>query len=88
MYKRQADILHQVAGAAGLGMFEACQEKGALGIGVDADQRAFFLDSKPEIADVIITSMLKRNDIAMYNLSLIHIFAEPVSLQPPPQRRL
>lgn len=68
MIQQKADILHQVAGAAGLGMFEACQEKGALGIGVDADQRAFFLDSKPEIADVIITSMLKRNDIAMYNM--------------------
>ena len=61
----KADIIHQVAGGAGLGVFEACKDKGLWGIGVDADQREFFIDTKPEIADVILTSMQKRNDITM-----------------------
>ena len=42
-----------------------CKDKGLWGIGVDADQREFFIDTKPEIADVILTSMTKRNDITM-----------------------
>lgn len=61
-----ADVLHQVAGGAGLGLFSACQERKVWGIGVDADQREFFVDSKPEIADVILTSMTKRNDTSLY----------------------
>ncbi|MBO1680298.1 BMP family ABC transporter substrate-binding protein [Bittarella massiliensis (ex Durand et al. 2017)] len=61
-----ADVLHQVAGGAGLGLFSACQEKKVWGIGVDADQREFFVDSKPEVADVILTSMTKRNDTSLY----------------------
>ncbi|MBO1679328.1 BMP family lipoprotein [Bittarella massiliensis (ex Durand et al. 2017)] len=60
-----ADVIHQVAGGAGLGVFEACKDEGIWGIGVDADQREFFIDTKPEIADVILTSMTKRNDITM-----------------------
>ena len=32
----KADIIHQVAGGAGLGVFEACKGQGPLGIGVDA----------------------------------------------------
>ena len=50
-------------------MFEAAADnKGVWGIGVDADQRQFFVDSKPEIANVILTSMLKRNDIAIEDI--------------------
>lgn len=65
----KADVLHGVAGGAGLGVFEAAADnKGVWGIGVDADQRQFFVDSKPEIANVILTSMLKRNDIAIEDI--------------------
>ena len=35
---------------------------------MDADQRNFFIDSKPEVADVILTSMMKRNDITLYDI--------------------
>ena len=64
-----ADVLHQVAGGAGLGVFEACVDRGgARAIGVDADQRAYFLESNPKVADVIVTSMLKRNDVSLYNI--------------------
>lgn len=61
----KADIIHQVAGGAGLGVFEACKDNGIWGIGVDADQREFFIDSKADLADVILTSMMKRNDMSM-----------------------
>ncbi|ERI97284.1 MULTISPECIES: BMP family ABC transporter substrate-binding protein [Eubacteriales] len=64
--QNRADVLHQVAGGAGLGVFSACQEKGIWGIGVDADQREFFVDSQPQIADTILTSMTKRNDTSLY----------------------
>lgn len=60
-----ADVLHQVAGGAGLGVFQACQEKKIWGIGVDADQYEFFKDEKPEIAAVIITSAEKRVNVAL-----------------------
>ena len=54
------DVFYQVAGGSGAGLFEACQELGTWAIGVDSDQYAYYKDSEnPEIADVIVTSMLK-----------------------------
>ena len=63
-----ADVIHQVAGGAGLGIFEAMADKNGLAIGVDADQRNYFTESNPELADIIFTSMMKRNDIAIYSI--------------------
>ncbi|MGN8937291.1 BMP family ABC transporter substrate-binding protein [Bittarella sp. HCP28S3_D9] len=64
-----ADVIHQVAAGAGLGVFEAvAQYPGVWAIGVDADQRNFFVDTKPAVADVILTSMMKRNDIVLCDL--------------------
>ena len=60
----RADVIHQVAGGAGLGVFEACKDNKIWGIGVDADQREFFVESKADLADVILTSMMKRNDMS------------------------
>ena len=61
-----ADVLHQVAGSAGLGLFQACQENGKKwAIGVDADQRNYFLETDPDLADVILTSMEKKCDVAI-----------------------
>jgi len=63
-----ADVIHQVAGGAGLGIFEAMNERKGWAIGVDADQREYFTTSNPDLADVIVTSMLKRNDVAIYDI--------------------
>jgi basic membrane protein A len=41
---------------------QACQEKGALFIGVDADQYL----TVPGSGDVMLTSMMKRVDVAVY----------------------
>ncbi len=59
---QNADILFHVAGGAGAGMFEAIAESGKTGvwgIGVDSDQYAEYEEDKPEIANIILTSMVK-----------------------------
>lgn len=58
---KNADVFYQVAGGSGGGLFEACKELGAWAIGVDSDQYAYYKESEnPELADVILTSMLKQ----------------------------
>ncbi len=57
---KKADIFYQVAGGSGGGLFEACKELGTWAIGVDSDQYEYYKNSEnPELADVILTSMLK-----------------------------
>jgi len=57
---KKADVFYQVAGGAGGGLFEACKELNTWAIGVDSDQYQYYKDSEnPELADVIVTSMLK-----------------------------
>ena len=57
---QKADVFYQVAGASGAGLFEACKELGTWAIGVDSDQYAYYKESQnPELADQIVTSMLK-----------------------------
>ena len=69
MQQNNCDIIHAVAGSGGLGVFAAMAENGAAGkywaIGVDADQYSFFAESDPDTAAYILTSSLKRNDVAL-----------------------
>jgi basic membrane protein A len=60
MYDAGADIVYH----AGTGVFQAASEKGGLAIGVDSDQ---YQTVDAALRDVIITSMLKRVDNAVYN---------------------
>ena len=53
-----SDVVFQVAGGCGLGALDAAKEKGAWGIGVDADQAY--------LGDHILTSALKRVDEAVF----------------------
>lgn len=60
-----ADVIYHAAGASGKGVFEAAKAGKALAIGVDSDQY-----NSPTVAaskDVIITSMLKHVDVAVYD---------------------
>jgi basic membrane protein A len=57
-----ASIIFPVAGATGLGTIQAAKEKGALIIGVDQDQYI----SVPDAKDIIMTSVVKRVDEAVY----------------------
>ncbi|WP_135662427.1 BMP family lipoprotein [Halorhabdus rudnickae] len=62
MYDDGADIVYHAAGGAGLGVFQAAQAANRYAIGVDADQSR----SNPRYADVILASMVKRVDNAIY----------------------
>lgn len=59
--EKGADIVYQVAGGTGEGIIAAAKEKGCFAIGVDSDQ--------DHIAPGhVLTSMLKRMDVAVYEL--------------------
>lgn len=55
-----ADVLYHAAGATGHGVFEAAHDARKFAIGVDADQH-------DEMPDVIVTSMIKRGDVSVYD---------------------
>ena len=58
-YEQGIDIIYHAAGSTGLGVFEAARQTGKLAIGVDADQYQ-------EAPGYILTSMVKRVDVAVY----------------------
>jgi basic membrane protein A and related proteins len=60
MYDKGADIVFQVAGGSGLGVFQAAAASNKRAIGVDSDQYKTVDD--PALQAVIMTSMLKRVD--------------------------
>jgi basic membrane protein A and related proteins len=69
MYEQGADIVYHAAGGSGAGLFEAAKETSEAGdtkvwaIGVDSDQ---YNTADPSVQDYILTSMLKRVDVAVY----------------------
>ncbi len=62
-YDRGADIIYHASGGTGIGVFEAAVVKKRLAIGVDADQS---LTVKPDQVPQILTSMMKRVDVAVF----------------------
>jgi basic membrane protein A len=64
MYDSGADIVYAAAGGSGGGVFEAASESGNWAIGVDSDQ---YKTADPSVQDVILTSMLKNVDVAVYD---------------------
>jgi basic membrane protein A len=64
MYDAGADVVYHAAGGSGGGLFEAAKAAGALAIGVDADQ---YETAAPDVRDVILTSMLKKVDVAVFD---------------------
>lgn len=69
MYEGGADIVYAAAGGSGGGVFEAAvtaREGGddVWAIGVDSDQ---YNTADPAVQDVILTSMLKQVNVAVYN---------------------
>lgn len=63
MYEDGADIVYHAAGGTGSGVFEAAQSEGRYAIGVDNDQSL----SADGFSDVIVASMIKRVDTAVYD---------------------
>jgi basic membrane protein A len=64
MFDQGADVVYQVAGGSGTGVFEAAKAANGMAIGVDSDQ---YNSASAETKDVIITSMLKRVDNAVFD---------------------
>jgi basic membrane protein A len=64
MYEAGADVVFHAAGGSGSGVFKAAKAKNAQAIGVDSDQ---YLTADPAVRDVILTSMLKRVDVAVFD---------------------
>ncbi len=63
MYDGGADIVYHAAGGSGGGVFEAAKAAGAMAIGVDSDQ---YETADPSVQDVIVTSMLKNVNVAVF----------------------
>ncbi|HID62548.1 MAG TPA: BMP family ABC transporter substrate-binding protein [Anaerolineae bacterium] len=61
MFEQGADVVYQVAGGTGEGIIAAAKETGHYAIGVDSDQDYM-------APGHVLTSMLKRVDIAVYDL--------------------
>ena len=59
MYEQGADVVFQVAGGTGAGVIEAAKDKNFFAIGVDSDQDYLAPGN-------VLTSMLKRVDVAVY----------------------
>jgi basic membrane protein A len=70
MYQQGADVVYHAAGGSGSGVFEAAKDYSesndthVWAIGVDSDQ---YLTAGAELQPYILTSMLKRVDVAVYS---------------------
>ena len=64
MYDAGADVIYAAAGGSGTGVFQSALAKKKKAIGVDSDQYESVGD--PTLQPVILTSMLKRVDVAVF----------------------
>jgi basic membrane protein A len=70
MYEQGADVVYHAAGGSGGGLFQAAKEYSdangthVWAIGVDSDQ---YLTASPDVQPFILTSMLKRVDVSVFN---------------------
>ena len=64
MFQKGADVVYHAAGGSGGGVFTAAKAAGKLAIGVDSDQA---LTAPADVRSVIITSMIKKVDVAVYD---------------------
>jgi basic membrane protein A and related proteins len=64
MFQGGADVVYHAAGGSGGGVFTAAKAAGGMAIGVDSDQA---LTAAADVKDVIITSMIKKVDVATFD---------------------
>lgn len=74
MYEDGADVIYHAAGGAGNGMFQAAADftddtgSKVWGIGVDSDQFNTIGAVDPALQEFVLTSMLKRVDVAVFEI--------------------
>ena len=76
MYEQNADIVFQIAGGTGVGVFEAAEEQGRYAIGVDSDQAIIIQDTDPEQAERVLTSMMKNVDNSLFRAFTLYFEGE------------
>jgi len=64
MYDKGADVIYHAAAGSGAGVFEAAKANKKMAIGVDSDQAK---TADEGVQDVIITSMVKNVDVAVFD---------------------
>lgn len=63
MYDSEIDVVYHAAGGSGEGLFQSASAADRLAIGVDSDQ---YQQVEEDVQPCILTSMLKRVDVAVY----------------------
>lgn len=69
MYANGADVIYAAAGGSGVGVFQAAQEDGRFGFGSDTQKSV----TQSEYADVILGSVIKKTDQAVYRAIESHL---------------
>ncbi|MFM2075510.1 MAG: hypothetical protein RJB34_1815 [Pseudomonadota bacterium] len=64
-FSKGADVVFAAAGGTGMGVYQAAKDSGKLAIGVDSNQNHIH-------PGTMLTSMLKRVDVAVYNVAKGH----------------
>lgn len=75
-YSQGADIVFQIAGGTGQGVFEAAAEDGRYALGVDSDQALIVEEADPTQAARILTSMMKNVDNSLFRALDLHLKGE------------
>lgn len=60
-----ADVVYAVCSGAGSGVYGAAAENNFWALGVDSDQSLIFEDTNPDIANAILTSVVKNFDVIL-----------------------
>ncbi|MDQ4086326.1 MAG: BMP family ABC transporter substrate-binding protein [Actinomycetota bacterium] len=76
MFDAGADVVYHAAGGSGPGVFQAAKSAGGWAIGVDSDQ---YETAGPALRDVILTSMIKKVDVAVYDFLKAYVDGKPLS---------
>ena len=76
MFQGGADVVYHAAGGSGAGVFTAAKAAKGWAIGVDSDQAK---TAEAGVQDVILTSMLKKVDVAVYDYLSKAAAGSPVS---------
>ena len=76
MYDQGVDVVYHAAGGSGAGVFQAAKAAKKMAIGVDSDQA---LTAEEGVRDVILTSMVKNVDVAIFDMAKASVDGEPLS---------
>ncbi|PKL07601.1 MAG: BMP family ABC transporter substrate-binding protein [Spirochaetae bacterium HGW-Spirochaetae-7] len=83
LFQAKSAVIYHASGASGRGVMEAAARLGRKVIGVDSDQAAVFAASGDQatalLSKVIVTSMLKRVDRAVYSIGQELVSGIPVA---------